>query len=90
MKVKDFIEVYDDAYLTIETKEAVYTDCPNYVTKADTDGYYNVPIVLFKGATELDTQVLEKEIFVISSYELDYTEGISMFFVGCGNSFNEE
>lgn len=81
MKVKDFIEVYDDAYLSIETEEAVYTDCSDYAVKAHIDNYYDVPIVLFKEYVQLNPQVLEKEITAITASELDI--GMIMIYVLC-------
>lgn len=87
MKVKDFIEVYDDAYLTIETKEATYTDCLKYAEEAEDKGFYKVPIIIIKDR-ELNSQVLEKEITSITAYSLKYNEEVSMFFIECDNEFN--
>lgn len=81
MKVKDFIEVYDGAYLVIETKEAVYTDCSAYAAKAHNEGFYDVPIILFRGVIPFNSQLFEKEITGITASEIENNDTI--FYLDC-------
>lgn len=62
MKVKDFLKVYEDGYLVIETGSVVYTDNKDYLAEAIKEHWYDKPIEFFTYHSDIDDWVRNAEI----------------------------